>query len=128
VVFVSYARRDNLGAEYLKRFYIDLCHEVSQAAGLQAARELADQGRLDQAADLYGNVVKLDPGNAQGHLELGKLFLRKGNGDAARENLSVAVELGGDPSTTREATILLKQTLGAPGEPRASLDRRAQAG
>jgi FxsC-like protein len=46
--FLSYARRDAIGREYLKRFYEDLAREVASKAGLRSNLKESDVGFFDE--------------------------------------------------------------------------------
>lgn len=60
------------------------------------ARELVDQGRLDDAQTLLEGLVVLEPQNGYLHTCLGALYMQKGFADAAKAELAYAVELDGD--------------------------------
>lgn len=60
------------------------------------ARELADQGRLDDAQTLLEGLVVLEPQNGYLHTCLGALYMQKGFHDAARAEFLYALAHNGD--------------------------------
>lgn len=68
------------------------------------ARELVDQGRLDDAQTMLEGLVVLDPQNAYLHTCLGALYMQKGFNDAAMLELTYALHR--DPKDVAAATYL----------------------
>jgi tetratricopeptide (TPR) repeat protein len=68
------------------------------------ARELVDQGRLDDAQTMLEGLVVLDPKNGYLHTCLGALYMQKGFNDAAI--LELAYALRQDPQDVAAATYL----------------------
>jgi Tfp pilus assembly protein PilF len=71
--------------------------EDAQARG-EVARELMEQGKLDEADEALKEAVELDPANALLHVMLGDLHLRQDRIEEGRAEFDHALELARDPA------------------------------
>jgi Tfp pilus assembly protein PilF len=65
----------------------------SYQARFSLGKELADQGRLDEAALHYARAIELQPGSPEAHNNLGLVFRRMGQSEAATRRFAAALEL-----------------------------------
>ena len=94
---------------------------------LTAAQALEAEGRLDQAEQLYRDILAASPGHAQAALQLSKLLLAQGRGEEADQALH-AVPDESRESVTAEALLPLAHFLMAsPNGSSEAVDKLHQA-
>jgi thioredoxin-like negative regulator of GroEL len=73
--------------------YVSL-HQLASPPPKKAVKAFDREGMMQQAAEQYRQAIQIDPGYAQAHQELGSLYLRQGQLEAARAELDAARRLG----------------------------------
>jgi len=63
------------------------------AAAFSAAQAAAEQGQLQEAADMYSDVIDLDPDHVDAHVGRGRLYLDLGDYSRAMSDFMVAEEI-----------------------------------
>ena len=61
-------------------------------------QQVVDETKLNQAIDLYRQVIEADPQSAEAHARLGKMLLYLGDVDAAADSIYTALQLDPDQS------------------------------
>ncbi len=69
---------------------------ISAPACMNLAKLYVETGRIESAIESLRDAIKLAPRNAEPHLELGKIFAARDEGDAAAVFFKKYLELGGD--------------------------------
>ena len=88
-------------------------NRISIAQMRASALELEEAGHLEDAAEMYRNLLFAVGANAQDAFQLGDLLYRLGNLNGARERFSMAIELDED---FVEARVNLGIVLGELGD------------
>ncbi|MCC5865511.1 MAG: tetratricopeptide repeat protein [Wenzhouxiangella sp.] len=105
--------------------------DFAQMSGqlVQEAESLAQRGQFGEAELRYRNLLQVDKGNAMIHGGLGRLLLRMGRIDEARDSLQRALEFDPDDITSRHFLAACGEGLAegsAPAYVRKLFDRYAE--
>lgn len=103
---------------------LDVLALRSQQESLTQARQAAEAGRLDQAADAYRQAIASSPDSPFLYRELAAVERRRGRSAAALEHLKKAAAI--DPSDSR-ALVQMGEILEEQGEFAAAADAYARA-
>ena len=74
------------------------------AIGLRYAQFLFEQGMYEKSAEIYNNLIVIEPGNKDLYFNLGLTYLRLNNIEAAKEQFEIVVAL--DPEDTQAIAMV----------------------
>lgn len=103
---------------------VQLCDEIPDIPRLRLGELLLLQGRLDEAAEQFHQLLQRQPANAKGHLGLARVAYRKGDVETCLSHLELART---DPHTRKAAHLFLAEFHQRRGNPSAAEEARRQA-
>jgi TolA-binding protein len=106
-----YQQKDYLGAEAAFRRVIAI-NSTNDVVRLFLGDALKEQGKVDEATELFQEVIRRSPKNPQGYLRLATILMQQDKQAEAKTNLQQAQELlqkQRQPETAKKIAKLLEQ-------------------